>query len=131
MTEAFELRDNEDGAAAIEFALVAPVFLLLVVGILQFGMALYANAGLRFGVEAAARYAQIHPRPTDSQISSMVTSSTFGLNTSQLSGPTLTRGKANGLDYVDITASYNYQLAFPFVPAGAVNLTHTRRAYQY
>jgi Flp pilus assembly protein TadG len=119
------------GAAAIEFAVVAPVFLLLMIGILQFGLAFYANAGLRHGVEAAARYAQVYPRPSDSEISSKFTSSTFGVNTALLGAPSLTHGTANGVDYVEVSASYNYPLEMGFMPMGSVNLTSSRRAYLY
>lgn len=125
------LSSDTRGASALEFALVAPLFLTLVFGIFQFGMAFYANAGLRNGVEAAARYAQIYPRPTDSQISSVLSSSTFGLNPSLMSTPTLTHGTANGTAYVDVSASYSYPLNIVFMPASSITLSYTRRAYQY
>jgi Flp pilus assembly protein TadG len=131
MRQQRRFRSDTRGVAAMEFALVAPLFLLLLIGILQFGLGFYASAGLRNGVEAAARYAQIYPRPTDSQIRSTLTSSTYGLNPSLLTTPTLTHGTANGVDYVDISASYNYPLTLVFMPVTSVTLSHSRRAYQY
>jgi len=46
---------NEDGAAAIEFALVALPFLLFVLGLLGMGLYFLASTSLEYGVEAAAR----------------------------------------------------------------------------
>jgi Flp pilus assembly protein TadG len=131
VTRRRHLRRDRRAVAAIEFALVAPLFMMLVIGILQAGMALYASAGLRNGVEAAARLAQIYPRPSDTQISAAVASNAFGLNGAQLSTPVLTHGTANGSDYVDITASYAFRLNYLFLPGGSITLSHTRRAYQY
>jgi len=46
---------DEDGAAAIEFALVALPFLLFVLGLLGMGLYFLAGTSLEYGVEAAAR----------------------------------------------------------------------------
>ena len=46
---------NEDGAAAVEFALVAVPFLLFVLGLLGMGLYFLASTSLEYGVEAAAR----------------------------------------------------------------------------
>jgi hypothetical protein len=46
---------NEDGVAAIEFAIVALPFFLFVFGILGIGLYFLASTSLEYGVEAAAR----------------------------------------------------------------------------
>ena len=46
---------NEDGTAAVEFALVAIPFLLFVLGLLGMGLYFLASTSLEYGVEAAAR----------------------------------------------------------------------------
>jgi len=47
------------GTSAVEFALVLPIFLLLLVGIADFGGALYVKFGLNSVVSAAANYALV------------------------------------------------------------------------
>ena len=49
------LARNEDGSAAVEFALVAMPFLLFVLGLLGMGLYFLASTSLEYGVEAAAR----------------------------------------------------------------------------
>ena len=46
---------NEDGSAAVEFALVAVPFLLFVLGVIGMGLYFLASTSLEYGVEAAAR----------------------------------------------------------------------------
>lgn len=49
------LRHDENGAYMIEFALIMPAFLMLVMGIFDIGMQMYAKSVLSGAVEQAAR----------------------------------------------------------------------------
>jgi len=46
---------NDGGASAVEFALVFPVFVLMVFGICEFGRALWTQSLLDYAVQTAAR----------------------------------------------------------------------------
>jgi hypothetical protein len=46
---------DDAGTSAIEFALVFPVFILMVLGIFEFSRALWTNSLLNYAVQAAAR----------------------------------------------------------------------------
>jgi Flp pilus assembly protein TadG len=118
------------GSAAIEFAIIAPVLLTLIMGILQLGILFYANAGLHQAVEAGARYATIYPRPNDSQITALVLKSGYGMQGDRIERPTVKRGTVSGTTYVDIRMGYSVPLNFIFFDLGPVKLEHTRRAYQ-
>jgi Flp pilus assembly protein TadG len=50
------LLSDEDGAAAIEFALVALPFLLLLLGMFEVGLIFFAGTSLQAAVESAARH---------------------------------------------------------------------------
>ena len=49
------------GATAVEMAFLLPVFLLFLLGICEFGRALWTQTALQFAVEAAARCAAVSP----------------------------------------------------------------------
>ncbi|MFA5901932.1 MAG: TadE/TadG family type IV pilus assembly protein [Hyphomicrobium sp.] len=49
------LTANEDGAAAIEFAMIALPFLLFILGVIGYGLYFFTNSSLEYGVETAAR----------------------------------------------------------------------------
>lgn len=51
---------RDSGAAAVEFALVVPLLLLLVFGIVEFGRAYNAQVTLQHAVREGARYYAIH-----------------------------------------------------------------------
>jgi Flp pilus assembly protein TadG len=55
-----QLRSDVRGASAVEFALTVPILLMLVVGVVQFGVMLWAQFGLQHAVEMAARCASIN-----------------------------------------------------------------------
>jgi Flp pilus assembly protein TadG len=50
------LRDREDGSPAAEFAFVAPIMILLVVGTIEFGMIMFVTILMESGLRDAARY---------------------------------------------------------------------------
>jgi Flp pilus assembly protein TadG len=52
---------DKDGVAAIEFGMTVPLFLLLIVGIAQVGLALWYQFGMEHGAEMAARCATVTP----------------------------------------------------------------------
>jgi len=54
-------RPDDDGAAAVEFALVLPVLVLILFGIVDYGLFFSASLGARSGVHDAARAAVVAP----------------------------------------------------------------------
>lgn len=53
-------RLDRSGATALEFALCAPAFFMLVMGIVELGLLVWMQLALQQGVEAAARCASIN-----------------------------------------------------------------------
>lgn len=56
---------NEKGAVAVEFALVIPIFLMLVFGIVEFGRAFNIQVSLSEAARETARYTAIHAHDAD------------------------------------------------------------------
>ena len=130
MARARALLQNEKGASAVEFVLAFPVLMIFIIGILQLGILFSANAGLRQAVEEGARLATIFPTPDDAQITARVSNSKFGLVASRITGPTVTHGTSNGVNFVDVSMSYSVPLDFVLFTTAPVTLSYTRRAYQ-
>lgn len=57
MSVRHSLRRTRDGTAAVEFALVAPILLLLLGGVAEFGWAVWSDSALTNAVSQAAYYA--------------------------------------------------------------------------
>jgi Flp pilus assembly protein TadG len=69
------------GATALEFALCAPPFFMLVMGIVEVGLLVWMQVALQQGVEAAARCASINVNScaSTSQIQAYASAQTYGL----------------------------------------------------
>ena len=74
-------RDNS-GASALEFGMTAPVFILFIFGIIEFGLLLWTQLGLQHGAEMAARCASINSAlcPSSDAITGYAAQQAFGLS---------------------------------------------------
>ena len=54
------VENDESGAAAVEFALLFPMFLMVIIGGMGLSMLGYSAAGLQFAAQGAARCASIN-----------------------------------------------------------------------
>jgi TadE-like protein len=108
------------GTTAVEFALTAPVFLLMLFGLWQIGYGLWWQFGLQHGAQMAARYASVTlPRPSDSAIKTYAASQSYGLNPSPsifiVSNPTC------GNQIAVINYPVSPIVAIPVIPALTLN----------
>lgn len=122
------IRDSR-GAAALEFAIIAPVFFAVIFGIAQLGLLFFANAGLGNAVAEGARLASLYPRPTNAQITDRITQKRFGLDPVHIVGPSIVDGTLDGASYAEITMRYNAPMNFVFFRMAPVTLTKSRRVY--
>ena len=65
-------RDGEHGVALVEFALVAPVLLLLLIGILDIGRTMNAYVTISNAAREGSHYAALHPTAPPDDIVSAV-----------------------------------------------------------
>lgn len=56
---------REDGAAAVEFAIIAPLLFMLIFGMLQFGLAFWQVQNLRSAAREGARVAAVRGSESD------------------------------------------------------------------
>lgn len=54
-------RREEDGATAVEFAIVGAAFVLLILGVFEVSRALWIVNSLQYAAEKGSRYAIVHP----------------------------------------------------------------------
>ncbi len=127
-------RHDEDGAAAIEFAIVASLLFMLVFGIIDFGFGFHTWNGTAHAAREGARYAATEPDPDlirrrtldaagfldESRMNVTVTCSTGGTVFGACGG-TLEAG-----EYIRVTVDYLYSYITPlpgFVPGVGSDMT--------
>lgn len=57
---------GDEGAALVEFAIIAPLLFLLIFGIMEFGWAFLQNMDVRHGAREGARLAAVNSAPANS-----------------------------------------------------------------
>jgi len=127
------LRRDNKGIAAVEFAIIAPVLILMIIGVYQMGSLFHARAVLSNAVSEGARFATIFPRPTSAQIvARVVEHAPASAGTAAFSTPTavFTQNTATSTWYVDVTMTYTKTLNFIFF-SYPVTLDYSRRANVY
>lgn len=116
-------RSSESGAVAVEFALILPVLLILVLGIIQYGMYFYARQGGSDIARDAARRAAVSTPATCSAFRTMVRDDIDDLTGSGTTATvTRTYTKSNPAmvqvgDTVHVKVAFtSYDLNIPLVP---------------
>ena len=108
------------GNVAVEFALAAPIFLILVIGLTDFGRLFWVKNTLQFAVDETARYAMVNPgiapallvAHANSRVSGIIGGATF----------TATATSSGGIDYRTITGQYLFTYYTPIIPMGTLTL---------
>jgi Flp pilus assembly protein TadG len=133
-------RPRTRGQALVEFAVVLPVFLLILSGILDFGFLLYSRMTVISSAREGARVAIDAPKSTPAQqaqipsiITNRVTQAASGLNLAELTVEHLCipacnftpTGNAKAGDSVKVTVRYDYHSIFPLLFGQSIPMSST------
>jgi len=122
---------REDGAIALEFALILPIFLLIVAGIVEFTVMLYDQQVLTNASREGARAGiiQLDPKPSDATLKASITSvvNTYltgaGLKTASATITPTVEGQAFS-DDITVRVDYTYNFLFlPSFTGGSASMT--------
>ena len=126
-------RFRQYGSTLIEFAIIAPVFLLLMIGIIELSMAYFANLTMQHAVREGARYAvtgnsDLDPASSNQQryqaVIQKMKDSSMGIYDKV--NPVITVNGVSGTsagmfgnsgDIVVISVAYNWKFATPMMAA--------------
>ncbi len=106
------LARSRDAASAVEMAILFPAFLLLLLGICEFGRALWTQASLQYAVGAAARCASISSSQC-SNVPAYAATQAYGLSIPS-SDFTYTASASCGIS--GYTAGFQVTVSYPFTP---------------
>lgn len=113
------LRRDVRGVTAVEFAITAPVFFVLIFGIIETGLLLWTQMGLQHGVELAARCATVNTTLCNNatNIQSYAAQQSFGLNPSPTTFTFNSVGCGN-----QVTANYTFDFMTFLFPMPSILL---------
>jgi Flp pilus assembly protein TadG len=107
---------NQEGAGLVEFAILAPILVILLFGLLEFGLSLYAKEVVTNASREGARYGVVYcnPRKTRDQIITQVqdylTRSGFTDTANITVNPDPATMKSNDLLTVSVSYPYTFQV---------------------
>lgn len=123
-------RNGEKGAAAVEFALVLPLLVVLLVGIMEFGLALWRQEMITNATREAARAGIVagDPRLTEAEIQAVLEANltTAGIDPLTTTISIVGEGGASGAP-LTVSVIYPYQFivldSFVSTLGASMNLT--------
>lgn len=111
---------NERGVVAAEFALLLPVFLLILFGIIEFGMIMYGRETVTNAAREGARAGIVQgpPKRTSSEITAIANNylTGTGIKQADVTFTPVGVGLSNP-NMLTVTAQYRYNFLIPYVPA--------------
>lgn len=133
------IRTDERGAVLIEFALLAPLFITLLVGVVQVGLHIQNKNAVRNLASDGARFAVVeyqrgHQSTTDiieTWMRSRGVGGRYNLNTDRL-GVSVTQqatSRISGVVEMEIKVNYTAPDYLAFVPGDVLSLEYTRPVF--
>jgi Flp pilus assembly protein TadG len=114
---------DRSGGAALEFALLGPVFLMFIIGFFQVAWAMYCATSVRYALHNSARALVLNPSMDQTTFQNMVKSAATPLAAENISVSLTKTSPSNGLQLSSATATYTYQIIIPFMPTYNGNFT--------
>ena len=124
------LRRRSTGQATTEFAIVAAVFLTLLIGMIEFSAAMYAYDFVSYAASQTARYAMVRGSTstspaTASELQTYATTLASGLNPANLSTTAAWTPNNQPGSLVQVTVQYNFQFVGGLFPSATFPFTDT------
>ena len=106
----------EDGGPAIEFAIIAPVFISVCLGVISLGYAFQVRNEMAHAVDAGIRKVMMNPAITDADLETAIKDAFQESDPDSLT-VTLTNSTIGGVDYRSIALSYPFtRIVIPGLP---------------
>ncbi|HTR85371.1 MAG TPA: TadE/TadG family type IV pilus assembly protein [Reyranella sp.] len=134
-------RDSR-GGAAIEFAIIAPLFFTLILGTLDFGRMFYVSQSLQHATQQAGRYYTLNNTAATSTVTSYLqclmpssgasgscpTAGSMGSNTAVSYSDTTNCNSNSSVTCTTITATYSFTFIASYLGLGTKTLRATSQA---
>jgi Flp pilus assembly protein TadG len=108
LSRALRFGRRREGAAAVEFALVAPTLFLVLMGLFEFGLFAWNRHSLEYATEETARVVMTKTAITDTQVADEIKSRVSGISADELEA-TVTQDTVGTTTFVTMSVVYTYK----------------------
>jgi Flp pilus assembly protein TadG len=109
------LRFEEDGATAVEFAIICPIFFVMLIGIVQISIAFFHGSTVQWAVDRAMRVAMVDADITSTEIQALVEEDLGVIGTPDID-VTYTVDNSSEIALAHVVANYEIPVQILFVP---------------
>jgi len=127
MRRLIALRDTS-GATALEFALISPLLVMMIVGGFQLAWAMHCAASVRWSLETSARNLMMNPAESAATLKSAMLAELAGKATPSSLSVTISQDTSNAASKLLVaTSTYRTILTVPFVASQPLTFTSVTR----
>lgn len=126
------LRACRLGATAVEFALVMPVFLAMVLGVIEMSRAMWIKATMQYAAEQTTRYFMVNNDKTTTELETYVQARFLEMGMASIVADvtyTATQDTSTDPDNMTITLTYSFEALVSFIPVPDMTLNATANVY--
>jgi Flp pilus assembly protein TadG len=107
---------DEKGATAVEFGMVAILFVGFLFGVIELSRVYWTMNTLQYAIEDTARYALVNEDATDSDLQDYAAEKMAGINvdTEDLT-VTTSQTTISGITFIEVNGSYNFTTLVPAI----------------
>ena len=110
-------------ASAVEFAIVGPLLIALLLAIVTFGWTMNCIHSLRLALEESARALQLNQTLTESQLATMVKTKLQSIGDPNVTVTLAADTSVPGVTAKRISGVYNFSLVLPFLPTRTLSFS--------
>lgn len=108
-------RRDQNGATALEFAILAPIFLTLILATLQLSIAMHNGNTVKWAVKKAARDVLVDNTLTQAEIQSLVDGYLTDVGSNVSVSVTYALDSSGSLTIGNLSANYQHKVDVPFL----------------
>lgn len=116
------------GATAVEFAFVAPLFLVMVLGVIEMSRAMWIKSTMQFAVDETARFVIVNTSASTTTLETYAQTAVTDTGMGS-TGMTFSASSATTSDgtFITISATYDFSVLIGYVPFPDITLTASSR----
>ena len=113
---------HEGGATAVEFAIIAPIFLVFLFGLLELARVMFTQGVLIYAVQEGSRYAAARGTSTVAEIENAVSESFIGISQDPATLTVAPTVNPDGTRTVTVTIQYTFTWLVSFFGMDSITL---------
>ena len=117
--------EDQSASSALEFAILGPIFLMMFLGSLMLGWAIFTISNVNFVAERAGRVLQLNPAMSSSEVSTAIKGQLAYLDQNNLTVALVISTGTGGYRMGRATVTYQFQFEVPLVGVYPISYSST------